>query len=244
MTDTCLQIVQNIAAEVGIAQPATVIGNTDPNPAQILAMLNREGRDLAKSHDWMVLVRLFTFDTVASQGEYAFPSDYDHLVRNTEWDQANHRPLIGPLSAQEWETIKQGLIGSVLPYRRYRLLRSASSASKVLYVDPVPTTNGEVLGFEYVSNGWATDSLGTTLRTSFAADTDVPLLSTDLLTLGTIVRWKRALGLEFASESDEYQLWHARSVSRDKPATEIDITRKPQFRLLSALNTPIGTIGQ
>src|SRR3954464_12301031 len=109
---TALTIIQSAFDEIGFPRPASVVGNTDQLARQSLALLNREGKELSRNHDWKVLVREYSFATVASTSDYALPSDFDHFVNDSGWNRTDHEPLIGPLSGQTWQEIKSGLLGS------------------------------------------------------------------------------------------------------------------------------------
>lgn len=233
-----LTIVEDACNEIGIPQPTTVIANTDEQIAKLLALSNRGGRAYARDFDWTVLERLHTFTTTASTSDYALPSDYSRLLRDTEWDRANKRPLIGPVTRQTWETIKSGLIGSGIVGRRYQIVRSSSTTSRIMAIDPTPSTTGDTLAYWYVSTNWCSDSAGATPASAWAADTDVPLLNSDLLTLDLVVRYKRSKGLEFSSEADELMQLFTLLSGQDRPAPVINMASRNPFRLLDETNLP------
>lgn len=62
---TLLELVQQACAEMGLTQPASVIGNTDPQTAQMFALLNRLGKDLTRQFDWEKLNKEHILNTVA-----------------------------------------------------------------------------------------------------------------------------------------------------------------------------------
>lgn len=237
MANTPLAILIDACVEIGLVQPTAVVSSTDTNIIRLLAMLNREGRDLGKARDWTVLIRTHSFTTVTDQDEYDLPSDYDHLINDTEWDRAGLRPMQGPLSPRDWESIQSGSPAGVGTGRRYRLVRSASSTTRKIVISPTPDVDDDELAFEYVSNAWCTASNGTTLKTAFTLDTDLALLDQDLLTLGTIVRFKRSVGLDYSSEADEYNAMLNREKSRDRPARTLSMAGgNSGVRLLDELN--------
>lgn len=59
-----LQIVQAITGELGLPQPSAVVGNTDPQIIQILALLNKTGQDLITEYEWQRLDKEYRFNTV------------------------------------------------------------------------------------------------------------------------------------------------------------------------------------
>lgn len=52
---TLLQMVQTVANELGLPEPSTVVGSTDLQVKQLLALANRDGRDLWRSRGWTCL---------------------------------------------------------------------------------------------------------------------------------------------------------------------------------------------
>ena len=235
---TLLTIIGDASEELAFDRPASVTGSTDPGVLRLLQMSNREGRDLAEAAEWTALQRLHTFTTTADTDEYTLPSDYGRLLNDTEWDRTEARPIIGPLSPEQWQAIKSGSLGSGIYGRRYRILRSATSTTRKIRIDPTPSTTGDTLAYEYISNAWCTSSDGETLQTAWAADTDVTLLDRDLLTLGTIVRYRRATGLDYASESDEYMTMLHRKIARDRPSPTLNLARRSRLRLIGVDNLP------
>jgi hypothetical protein len=241
---TLLSIASDAADEIGIPRPSSIIGSTDQTARRLLALSNREGRSLAEEADWTVLQRLHTFDTVISQEEYDLPSDYNHLLRDSEWDREEQRPLIGPLTPQQWQSIKSGSLGTGLAFRRYRIVRSASSTARTFRVEPVPTVAGETLAFEYISDQWCSNAAADTTYDEWNADTDVTLLDEDLMILGLVVRFKRSTGLDFASEADEYARMLTRKKGQDRPSPTLNMAHSSRLRLISPLNLPETGYGQ
>ena len=65
MSSTMLQLVQQVTAELNLAVPSYVVGNTSQDVQQILALMNRAGYDLVKEHDWQALEVEYRFYTTA-----------------------------------------------------------------------------------------------------------------------------------------------------------------------------------
>lgn len=65
MSQTMLQLVQQTAAELNLAVPTYVIGNTSQDVQQILALMNGTGYDLVKEYDWQALQVQYRFYTQA-----------------------------------------------------------------------------------------------------------------------------------------------------------------------------------
>ena len=65
MSSTMLQLVQQTTAELNLAVPTYVAGNTSQDVQQILALMNRAGYDLVKEYDWQALQVQYRFYTQA-----------------------------------------------------------------------------------------------------------------------------------------------------------------------------------
>ena len=65
MSYNLLQLVQQVTAELNLAVPTYVAGNTSQDVNQILALMNRAGYDLVKEHDWQALELEYRFYTTA-----------------------------------------------------------------------------------------------------------------------------------------------------------------------------------
>ncbi len=62
---TLLQIAQAVTGELGLVQPAVVVGATDLQTVQLKNLINREGDNLKRTHNWTVLQSLFTLNVGA-----------------------------------------------------------------------------------------------------------------------------------------------------------------------------------
>jgi hypothetical protein len=65
MSSTMLELVQQVTAELNLAVPTYVAGNTSQDVQQILALMNRAGYDLIKEHNWQALELEYRFYTTA-----------------------------------------------------------------------------------------------------------------------------------------------------------------------------------
>lgn len=69
---TLLQMVQNACSEIGITVPTQVVGNSDPQIIQLLALANREGQECYQAEGrrdgWQILNKEYTFTINAASG--------------------------------------------------------------------------------------------------------------------------------------------------------------------------------
>jgi hypothetical protein len=147
-----LSTIQAVTRELGIPEPASVVGNTDKIAKQMLALALRVGDEIVQRYTWPQLHRTATITLAASTDSYALPADFDRHINRTHWDRTNTWELEGPISPQEWRWRKEGIV-STSPRRRYRVKGATSTQ---FFVDPTPGSgeDGEILVFEYISKSW------------------------------------------------------------------------------------------
>jgi hypothetical protein len=63
MSYTLLQLVDQMSAELGLTQPPSVIGSSNNQTIQILALANRLGKDLVRDYEWQRLVQAYIWQT-------------------------------------------------------------------------------------------------------------------------------------------------------------------------------------
>lgn len=177
---------------------------------------------------------------VFGQGDYALPSDFQRLVDGTLWDRSRFWQMRGAMTPQQWQLYKSSPIGRASIQRRWRIRVPSGSGAGVapkFSIDPVPSDNGSLLVFEYVSNAWCKSASGTA-QTSWQADTDVGILDEYLMRLG--IRWRmlRRLGMSYDDERDEYEREVDKALGSDGGAAIIDMTPDTGTYLLNATNIP------
>jgi hypothetical protein len=197
---TLLTIVQEACARIGITQPTTVVSNQDAQISQIYNLAQQVGKDLSRTWDWQILTKEATFTTVATEEQATLTTlapDYDRISSQTIWNRTQGRRVVGPLNAQEWQKKKGSFAqAGIRDYFRIR-------GGKILF-NPVPPA-GDSVYFEYISKNWC-ESSGGTDQAAWAADSDVGILDEELMKLGIIVAFKRAKGLDYGEERNDYMM--------------------------------------
>ena len=202
-----LTLVQEVAGSLNLPQPSSVVGNTDSDVVLFLTLAKREGRELFRRHDWQKLVVEHTQVSLATVAQTALPTAYDHLVPDVEiWNRTNDTKYVGPVASNEWMRLNTGVSGGVAGW--WRLIGGA------LNIYPAPTA-GETIAFEYVSKNWC-ESSGGTDQSTWAADSDVGILSEELMALGVTWRWLRAKGMDYAEEMATYEREVEKAAARDR----------------------------
>lgn len=203
-----LSIVQDALRDIGDFEiPSSVVGNRNLTAVQSLRLANAEGRSLAAKHNWSVLRVTTTITTVANDADYALPADFDRFEDNTWWDETNSWMLIGPVTPQNWQALKSGIIADGV--RRYFRISGGE-----FVVHPTPTVNGDTLVYQYISRNWCASSGGTG-QSEFLADADVGILDEELLKRGLMWRFLKARGKPYAEEYEDYRDLRDKAIARD-----------------------------
>ena len=207
---TMLTTVQYFCRRTGLPVPTTVMGSTDSQVLQVLALLEEEGNDLAKRGPWQAITFEATHTTVATESQGAMTTiatnGFSYLKNNTMWDRTDDLPVIGPLDDQEWQTIKAVTVTG--PRYQFRI------RGGLLLVNPTPAAS-HTWAFEYVSKNWILGADGTTYKQYFTLDTDTLLLPEELLIMGLRWRWKKEKGLQYTEDFNTYELQVNDAFGRD-----------------------------
>ena len=233
MARTLVQIAADALGELGLPALSAISGSSAGDAVQGLALLNREGRELADlDGGWPILRGEQIITLVPDQEAYPFPDDIAYYRHNTIWDRTTHWRVFGPLSDREWQTLRSGT-NVAAPWLRYRIFGG------MIQFDPVPT-QADTIVFEYISVNWAAAVDGTP-KPAFTADTDYPLLAPDLFVLGLKWRLLAARGMNYAEERAAYD----DAVSRKRPREEVPAIlqlnqRGPRYGGFGSGLVPIG----
>jgi hypothetical protein len=196
-----LTICQTAAEEIGFDAPSSIIGNTDATAVRLHRLADRTGKTLAKK-DWDLLLKEYTFSTVAAEPQYALPSDYRSMAHDTAWNQNTNQPL-WRVSRSCWAYEKSSI--SATYDDRFRLFGDDAGPDIGARFTIIPTPDSaETIYYQYFSTNWLTDSGGTTERSAFAADGDVTVFDEEIVTLGVIWRLLKSLGQPYLEERAEY----------------------------------------
>jgi hypothetical protein len=144
-------ILNRVAAEVGLAPVTDPYTSQDPSFVQMRYLLDTAGEELVQAYPWGLLVKEEAFTTVdGDDGDYPLPSDFSHMINQTGWDRGNNVPLMGPLSAQDWTYLKgRNLVSSTI----YASFRLAEGLFKI-FPNGTETPAGLDITYEYISKNW------------------------------------------------------------------------------------------
>lgn len=166
-----------------------------------------------------------------SQVQYNLPSDWQSQIPQTEWDRTNRWPLMGPQSAQDWQSFKSGIVYAG-PRSRFRIQGNSVN------INP-PPPNGLLFAFEYISSGWVESSTGV-VQTKYLADTDTAVYPDSLLITGLKTQWKAAKGLDGSFDLAEFMSLLEKMKGQDQSAPKLSLSPYGGSILLSMENLPDG----
>lgn len=206
---TVLSAMQSAAIRLIGRKPTVFFGapESDKFELELVDLVNEVAAEIAESHDWQVLTKVYTITGDGVLSEFPLPSDYDRMLLDSElfdpnswaWGY-NHYTNVSA-----WLRDKaRGLVG--IPGAWIML------GNKFNFF-PVPANAAEA-EFPYISNQYARDA-GNVARTAFMADDDSFILSEKLLTLALIWRYKSQKGLAYAEDMQNYEIELSKLQARD-----------------------------
>lgn len=231
-----LSIIQNSCRLLSLPVPDVVVASTDVQVQQLYALANEEGNELSTSHDWQVLTRQHEFLTTATEVQPdAVPDDWQRFLPNSFWDRTKMRPLVGPITPQQWQAMK------AYPAAQTYYITFRERDNEFLTF-PTPSA-GDQIDYEYVSKNWAQTATGTPIP-EFTADTDIPYLSEHIFILGIRWRFLKSKGIDYAQDFDTYQRELQKEQGREQGATALNIAPRRGARWLANPSVVIGTAFQ
>jgi len=217
---TLLSIVQDACTVVGLDTPSAVVGGSDQNAARMFSLCNREGRELARRFDWQMLQVDHTFAAVATENQGTLPTDFDHFIDDTFWNRSERRPVLGPVSPEEWQALEATSVPAVSDV--FRII------TNTIRIKPTPRV-GDTYAYTYITKNWCQSSGGAG-QTAFATDLDTALLSEEVITLGLVWRFLQSVGMEYGEARATYERAVAREMARDGGRTAVRFGDPRPFR--------------
>lgn len=171
------------------------------------------------------------------QVAYSLPSDFEYFVQKTFWDGAYRWQLLGPISAQEKQVLRYGIIASG-PRRKFYV------RDNKIWIDPIPGVSGDLIAYDYFSNYWCQSATGTD-QVRWTMDTDIYKLDEDCFVQGIKWRYLRAKGLDYGQEKLDYENDCQRVMSRDGGARDMPTSGSNYgYHFLDGSNIPDVGYGQ
>lgn len=203
-----LSMISDVAKKLNLTAPTAVVGNTNKEFIQLLELADEEGEDLSQRGRWQRLTTESTFSSVATESQGAITtlagSDFGWMLEDTMWNRTAVRRIY-PVDEVQWQQMKATNITGPVEYYRIR--------GNNLVVIPTMTAS-QTVAFEWMSRNWC-QSAGGTGQSSWAADTDVGRLDEKIMTVGIMWRFKKAKGLDYAEDFNQYEAMVANALARD-----------------------------
>lgn len=184
---TLLEICQALAKNVGLAVPTAIVGSSERNWVEALQLANESGLELARRVNWGILQQAATLTGTGTTGSLALPADYMRLTASAAVKSGTS--ILRALTRSEWNTLPGQVQGTPRYYHT-----NGTNISFYPYM-----ALGATVAIRYQSTEWASSG------TQFLADDATPLVDSDLLTKGLIVRWRRQKGMDYADVEAEYE---------------------------------------
>ena len=216
-----LSLIQNFCRRTNIPVPVSVLGSTDEQVLQALALLEEEGQDLVTRGDWQELINEASHTTLAAEDQGSVDTiasnGFAYIKDNTIWDRDLRLPVY-VIDGTDWQQVKAIEVTGPRYQARFRGNR--------LLANPIPVA-GHTWAFEYVSENWILGADGTTYSQYFNLDTDTFLFSEKLLMMGLRWRWKKEKGLEYAEDYATYEKLVTQALGSDGMRRNINMGEGP-----------------
>jgi hypothetical protein len=232
LLSTATDILNRVAAEVGLDPVVDPYSTTDRNFIQMTYLLNIAGEELCQLYPWETLVRKHSITTtVISDGEYDLPDDYLYMINQTGWEKTQEIPLFGPMSAQQWSYQLNQDFNPI--YANFRIQQGKFN----IY----PPTDGLEISFEYICRCWVLDAdTGDTVSDRVNQGADIPLFDRTLISRMVKVKYLEAKNLDTTKAQADLNQMFQQLTSHDKGAPMLNAGRGGSWsrRYLNGWNAP------
>jgi hypothetical protein len=184
---TLIELAQQLAPEISITSPTAIVGSTTQEYSKALLFLNKTCEELERRIDWGFLEKSTSLVGTGASIVFTLPADFSRLIMGLAVT-VGGVPIRGGLSSDEWAALPaQG--GTP---RFFRIKGNTIEFWPYL-------NNGVSAVVRYQSKNWN----GTANK--WLTDGDTVLLPEDLILIGTIARWRRSIGQNFADHAAEFE---------------------------------------
>ena len=227
-----LTICIDAADQIGLRRPASVIGNPDPEVQQLLNYAQLEGKELPTRGEWQGLRTPALFTSLASEVQTGMiPTDFARFINETFWNRSRRRPLMGPVTPQQWQNIQA--------WTTSPLQDTFTVYGGDIYVTPAPPA-GETFAFEYVSNNFCKSATNTP-QSSWLADTDVARIPEELFSTGIAWRFLEQAGQpRYQALQAKYETRIRQLLTNDQPRRTISLSQSPEYGRYPGIVVPEG----
>lgn len=215
---TLLTTIQQHCLVHGLASPSVVTTSTDAGILQMLAILNELLDSVVDESNHQAYSISGTFVSVATQDQGAITTlvspSWLWFENGTIFDRTNNQPVLGPLTAEEWQRLQAA--AATGPYSSYQI------RGNHFYMYPTPSA-GHTIGFTYGSS-YGVLSSAAVAKQYATADDDTFILPEKILRKGLSFRWKQVKGLPYQADEIAYYKMLNNFIGRDGTKRPYDIS--------------------
>lgn len=236
--DTATEIVNAVAAEVGLTPVADPYTSTDRAFIQLRNILSTAGKELLTLHQWNKFVKehSITTNVPPDTGNYDLPSDFAWMIDQTGWTPTNAGaglPLGGPLSEQDWTYLVNTNLASSTIYVSFKISQGQ------FQVLPQPPTDNIEINFEYISRWWVAVTGSTTgTKEAPTLGTDVVLYESILIIKFLKLRYLESKGFDTTAATAQFLTMFQAWTGKDVSAPILNTARMRFFPYLGYRNIP------
>jgi hypothetical protein len=227
-----LTTIQRCCRHLGIPVPSAVISNTDAQVQQLQELSQLAGEEIAAGHEWTALKVVRTFTGTAAQEQPEPPAINIAFKRYAPvahlWDVNMRRPLVGPLTDDQWMDLITNTTTGVDKY--WTILDGK------INIYPIPDV-ADSFRFTYLTKNWIRIMGGdrTTDIAEWAHDDDTALIPERLVYLSTVWRFKQAKGLDYGEDMSSFGRALEQEAARDGGPRIIPLSRRRTDPMLDTI---------
>lgn len=213
----------DVARECGVAVPSLWASNTDDTYVQIKMYMRQAASEMLERIDWQDCT-LNQVITGSGTNSYPLNEDFKRPTRdfNTVFGNSPQRWAFAPITTNgDWTQLQSW--GALSTYF-YRFTGTDIQFSQTI-------NSPDQITLAYVTKNWINS--GGNRVAAWTDDADTSYLPGRLLELGTIWRWKRKMGLDYASVLGEYETELSRRSADDRQQQKIGFGKTLPDRLIT-----------
>lgn len=196
------KVVQGIVDSVGLNIENVSVSSQEEGMKRIVALMTQAGEDVSRRAEWSRSFK--SVDIPANATEFDLPSDFQKMIDSGAIviKGAGFSPVRVIVDPATW-----GFLSTVGSDQHYCHI----SGNKLLFN---PNTGYTGATLNYVSTNWLYE--GDTLSSVITSDTQTPIFPDHLLSLGTLWRYNRMVGLPFDDLAAEFEANYTTALHSDR----------------------------
>ncbi len=170
---------------------------------------------------------LFARDT------YNVPEGFRSFISRTFWDRSRQWELIGPMSPQEDQWMRSGIVATG-PRRRFRKIGRGLPVFRI-WPPPTDLDSPATLAFEFQSEYWAQDANGEP-KEKFTADNDTCIFRDEVMVQGLKWLFLQAKGFDYVDFRAAWLADLSTAQAQDTGARTLSLSGRPWNSLIGPGN--------